>query len=57
MANRTVYFVVTDKLGNPKDKKGNPYGWYLGNEEELCKRYCEAHGLGYQKMIRTEVRV
>lgn len=48
-------FVVTDKNGNTKDGKGNAYGWYMANEEELCKAYCERHGLTYHKKVENWV--
>ena len=47
--NTTTIFVVTDLLGNPKDSKGNAYGYFLQNEEALCREYCKANNLGYQK--------
>lgn len=44
-----IIYVVTDKQGNPQDEHGNPYGWFLPNEEELAKAYCEKHGLAYHE--------
>ena len=35
------------------DKDGRPNGYFLGNEEELCKAYCEMNDCTYR---REEVR-
>lgn len=51
-----IIFVVTDKNGNPQDKNGNPYGWFLPNEEEMCRNYCEKNGLAYQKKEEVFVK-
>ena len=48
-------FVVTDKNGNPKDENGRVYGYYLANEEELCKAYCKTHDLTYRKKTETYI--
>lgn len=48
-----IIYVITDKLGNPKDEKGNPYGWFLPGEEEMAKAYAEKNGLGYQAKEET----
>lgn len=35
------------------DKDGRPNGYFLGNEEELCKAYCKMNDCTYR---REEVR-
>ena len=52
---RTI-FVVTDKEGNTKDAKGSAYGYFLSNEEELCKAYCKANDLDYKVKVEHWTR-
>ena len=42
-----IIYAVTDLNGNPTDSKGNPYGWYMAHEKQLCENYCRAHNLDY----------
>ena len=50
---KRIILIVTDKNGNTKDKRGNPYGYYLVDERELCEQYCRANGLIYKEEIVT----
>ena len=48
---KKIIFVIIDKNGNTLDENGRAYGFYAGNEEELCKAYCKANGFNYKKSI------
>ena len=45
---RTIFRII-DKTGSSKDKQGNAYGFFLGNEKELCEQYCMDNGFDYQQ--------
>ena len=50
---KKIIFVIIDKNGNAIDENGRAYGFFAGNEEELCKAYCKANGFDYKKSTIT----
>ena len=45
----------TNRILRVYDEEGTYQGYYPGEEEELCKSYCEDHNFTYEEMYLSSL--